>query len=115
MFVVIALLGLRRCEVLGLTWQDVDLGNGVLTVRRGLHRVNGKLVTMETKTRRSRRTIPLPALVVAALEGHREQQTQERADLGLPWLDAGQVFTTGRNAVGSGQHDEAGQASVEDR
>lgn len=94
LFLVIALLGLRRSEVLGLTWNDVDLGNGVLTVQRGLHRVNGKLVTMETKTRRSRRTIPLPALVVAALENHRVEQVRERDELGLPWQHAGYVFTT---------------------
>lgn len=95
MFVVIALLGLRRSEVLGLTWQDVDLDNGVLMVRRGLHRVDGQLVTMPTKTARSRRTIPLPGLVAAALEQHRSQQAKERADLGIPWAEAGHVFTTG--------------------
>jgi len=98
LFLVIALLGLRRSEVLGLQWGDVDLAGGALTVQRGLHRVNGKLVTMATKTRRSRRTIPLPALVVAALERHRVQQVQERADLGLPWQESGHVFTT---AVGT--------------
>lgn len=94
LFLVIALLGLRRSEVLGLTWSDVDLDNGVLRIQRGLHRVDGKLVTMETKTRRSRRTLPLPALVVAALERHRTEQVRERQDLGLPWLDAGHVFTS---------------------
>jgi integrase len=35
MIAVFALLGLRRCEVLGLRWEDVDLGAGVLDVRRG--------------------------------------------------------------------------------
>jgi integrase len=50
---------------------------------------------METKTVRSRRTIPLPGLVVAALERHRVQQAQERTDLGLAWQEAGHVFTTG--------------------
>lgn len=94
LFLVIALLGLRRSEVLGLQWGDVDLAGGVLTVQRGLHRVNGKLVTMATKTRRSQRTIPLPALVVGALERHRVQQVQEREDLGLAWQNSGHVFTT---------------------
>ena len=79
----------------GGTW---IFAGGALTVQRGLHRVNGKLVTMATKTRRSRRTIPLPALVVAALERHRTQQVQERADLGLPWQESDHVFTT---AVGT--------------
>jgi integrase len=40
LFVVIALLGLRRSEALGLIWEDVDLGRGLLTVRRGLHRID---------------------------------------------------------------------------
>jgi integrase len=56
MFVVFALLGLRRSEVLGLMWSDVDLEAGTLQIRRGLQRVGGKLVTSEPKTRRSRRT-----------------------------------------------------------
>lgn len=94
LFLVIALLGLRRSEALGLTWEAVDLEAGVLTVRQGLHRVNGELRAMETKTRRSRRTIPLPEVVASALKAHRERQLSEAQDLGAGWVDSGYVFTT---------------------
>ncbi len=94
MFVVLALLGLRRSELLGLQWRDVDLEVGVLQVRQGLHRIDGRLQTMPTKTVRSRRSIPLPAPVVELLAEHRRRQDAERADLGTSWPDLGFVFTT---------------------
>lgn len=96
MLVVIALLGTRRSEVLGLRWEDVDLDGGFLQVRRGLQRVDGKLQALPTKTARSRRTIPLPAAVATALRRHREEQDLERARLGQGWVETGYVFTTPR-------------------
>lgn len=94
LLVVIALLGLRRSEALGLRWEDVDLDQGTLTVRRGLHRVSGQLVTMETKTARSRRTIPLPAFVVSSLRAHKARQDEECAAIGASWHGSGHVFTS---------------------
>jgi integrase len=94
MFVVIALLGLRRSEVLGLKWEDVDLVDGMLTVRQGLHRIGGKLQLMPTKTARSRRTVPLPGPVLASLRAHRTEQDLERRQLAERWPDSGFVFTT---------------------
>lgn len=89
-----ALLGVRRSEALGLRWTDVDLDAGSMQIQRGLHRVDGKLTTMPTKTARSRRTIPLPAVVVAALVAHRDSQYRERVALAEKWPDSGYVFTT---------------------
>lgn len=94
MLVVIALLGLRRSEVLALHWSDIDLESGALKIRHGLHRVNGKLQMMPTKTARSRRTIPLPAMVIDELQRHRAQQEAERRQLADRWPDLGFVFTT---------------------
>jgi len=95
MFMTLALLGLRRSELLGLRWEDVDLVNGVLKVRRGLHRVAGVgLETMPTKTLRSRRSVPLPEPVRASLESHLGRQELERRALAESWPDLGFVFTT---------------------
>jgi integrase len=94
MFVVFAVLGMRRSEVLGLQWDDVDLEQGTVRVRHGLHRVDGALRSLPTKTARSRRTIPLPDAVVAALRRHRVRQGEERLLLGARWPDLGFVFTT---------------------
>jgi len=71
-------VGLRRSEALALQWSDVDLDEGTLSVRRGLHRVSGQgLVYEEPKADRSRRTLALPAPLVEALRAHRAAQVQE--------------------------------------
>lgn len=94
MFVVFALLGMRRSEVLGLRWVDVDLDEGFLQVRRGVQRIDGQLMVLPTKTARSRRTIPLPRMVVRVLEVHRRAQDLERVQLAERWPESGYVFTT---------------------
>jgi integrase len=94
LFVVLAVLGMRRSEALGLRWEDVDLENGTARIRRSLQRVDGSLVVMPTKTERSTRVVPLPTLVVEALRSFRETQEEERAALGGRWPDLGYVFTT---------------------
>ena len=94
MLVAFALLGMRRSEVLGLRWEDVDLDQAFLQVRRGLQRVDGQLTLLPTKTARSRRTIPLPGLVVDVLVEHRDRQDAERVALAGRWPESGFVFTT---------------------
>ena len=94
MFLVFALLGLRRSEVLGLRWPDVDLDKGFLVVRNGLQRIDGKLQLLPPKTSRSRRTVPLPEVVRRGLADHRVRQDREREALGATWPDLGFVFTT---------------------
>jgi integrase len=92
--VLLVLLGLRRSELLGLRWQDVDLERRVLRVRQGLHYLQGELRFLPPKTRRSRRTVPLPDLCVEALREHREHQDEEQAASLHPWPDTGLVFVT---------------------
>jgi integrase len=74
LYVLALLLGLRRAELLGLLWKDVDLGKGALTISRSLQRVGGELKLVPPKTQHSVRTVPLPALAVEALEVHRARQ-----------------------------------------
>ncbi|MEU1849212.1 site-specific integrase [Streptomyces sp. NPDC019990] len=54
-------IGLRRGELLGLRWSDVDLHEGVLTVRQALQRVGGELLIVAPKTQRSARRVALPS------------------------------------------------------
>ena len=82
MLVVFALLGMRRSEVLGLKWDDVDLHLGTLRIHRGLQRIDGVLVELPTKTKRSRRTVPLPPYVVQVLRQHSDSQQKWKADAG---------------------------------
>lgn len=90
-------LGLRKGEALGLRWEDVDFEGHVLNVRRQLQRVEGQQRLVELKTDQSRRAIPLPEVVLAALRAHRTRQLEERLQAGERWRDQGLVFasTTG--------------------
>jgi integrase len=88
--------GLRQGELLALRWEDVDLDEGRLYVRHSLANVGGALVLQEPKTDRSRRSIALPDVVVAALRGHRTRQLMDRLVAGSRWVDSGHVFATMR-------------------
>lgn len=71
-------LGLRQGEALGLAWTSVDLDAGTLTVRRALARLPRQgLVMVEPKSRKSRRTVPLPPSLVASLRAHEATRAGE--------------------------------------
>jgi len=67
---VLAYTGLRWSELVGLRVMDVDLDLRRLHVRRSAPEVEGKIVIGPTKTKASRRSVPLPAAVVEALRPH---------------------------------------------
>ena len=86
-------LGLRRCESLGLRWQDVDLEMGYLRVAKQLKRAKGEHVLADPKSRPSRRTIVLPRVIVESLREHRERQNSERPLDRSDWNKLDLVFT----------------------
>jgi integrase len=94
LYVLAVYLGLRRGEVLGLRWSNVDLEQEFLTVTHTLQRVNGELRFQPPKTRHSRRTVPLPSPCVEALRAHRAAQGKERLAMGADWVDEDMVFST---------------------
>ncbi|PJN30067.1 site-specific integrase [Streptomyces sp. CB02959] len=89
-------IGLRRGELLGLRWSDVDLYEGVVTVRQALQRVGGELLIVAPKTQRSARRVALPPECVTALRAQRAQQIADRKAAGDTWkgTEHGLVFTT---------------------
>jgi integrase len=86
--------GLRRGEALGLQWRDFDKTAGVITVRRQLRREGGSLVTGDTKTSRSRRSVNLPRRMVSLLIEHRQRQEEECEVMDELWTETGFVFTS---------------------
>ena len=60
--------GLRRGELLGLKWTDVDLDRGVLKIQRAISRQNGKVVEAPLKTKNAYRTLPLSADAIDVLK-----------------------------------------------
>ncbi|OUC77277.1 site-specific integrase [Gordonia lacunae] len=94
----LALYGLRRGEIAGLRWDNVDLGAKTVTVAENRVAVGREIVAGTPKSKRSQRTLPLPDEVVDVLRAARKQQLQERMALG--------------ESYGSGEYvacDEAGE------
>ena len=92
-FVLAVALGMRRGEILGLQWRDVDLDRRTLTVRTTLHR-GGKELYLDTTKNRRARVIPIPLMCVAPLRWQRLRQAERRAAAGKDWHESDHVFTT---------------------
>ncbi|WP_435865038.1 tyrosine-type recombinase/integrase [Streptomyces spectabilis] len=92
-FVLAVAMGLRRGELVGLRWSDVDLDNRVLHVRHQTQRRRGTLYDDDPKSRRSR-VVPMPALCLAPLRWHRLRQRAVYERTGVAWLESGYVFAT---------------------
>jgi len=89
--------GLRRGELLGLRWQDIDFKQNSLTVKQALIRTRQGLLMSEPKTPKSRRTIPLSNEVMATLKSHKAKQSQDKLLAGTAYENADLVFC---NALG---------------
>lgn len=106
-FVLLLSYGLRRGELLGLSWADLDRDGSTLGVRRAVRRrksarteggypggVASRVEIAELKTRRSRRVLYLTPGVVEALDAHATGQARERETAGDLWVESGLIFTS---------------------
>jgi integrase len=83
----LTLLGLRREEVGGLRWRDIDLDAGALRIRQARVDVNGHDTIVPTKTDRSARDLPLPPRELAMLKAMRTAHLREHLAVGRPLTD----------------------------
>jgi integrase len=93
-YVLAATLGLRRGELLGLRWGDIDFTKNTLEVAQTVQRVSGRLIIDETKSDASDAVVPLPKITRAVLLEHQEQQAKVRDDAGELWTGHDLVFST---------------------
>ena len=93
-FFALAYTGLRRSELLGLRWADIDLEKATLSVVQTLHQLRGgKYIFREPKSKRSRRQIALSPKLAIMLWEHRFKQEQAWILLGKPLLPTDLVFS----------------------
>lgn len=87
--------GIRRGEILGLRWSDLDAEFSVAHVRRTLQSTTSGAVFEDPKTRRSRRAVALPAFLHPYLARQIEDQSRRRAELADGWKDTDLVVDAG--------------------
>ena len=96
-----ALTGMRRGELCGLRWEDVDLAEQTVRVRQALAMIDGTPSVATPKSRRSRRVIDIDERTTQILREHRERQLEAAEFVGAGWRETGYVFTT---VIGTHQH-----------
>ncbi len=99
LYVLAVHTGLRQGELLALRWEDVDVEEKTLMVRRTLTRDGGKLEIGPTKTAKGRRTVKLTKDAAASLKGHLTRQLEEIDVLGDSYGPGGLVFATSKGTL----------------
>lgn len=89
-----AMTGMRRGEVLGLRWADVDLDAGRVAIRQTLVAIGHAVSVSTPKTKRGQRSVALDPRTVAVLREHRKRQIEERLAAGPAYAPGELVFTT---------------------
>ena len=94
--VVLLGTGMRRGELMGLQWGDIDLESGKLRIERAVEKTKAHGLRLKApKTRHGRRTISLPAGAIEVLKAHRRAQLELRVALGVGKLLPSDAFVFG--------------------
>ena len=93
-FYLISYTGLRRSEMLGLEWKDVDFEHNVISVRRTSNYTAGRgIYTDTTKTKRSQRALKISPFIMNILKQLKDEQDEEALRLGSKWVETDRLFT----------------------
>lgn len=90
--------GMRRGEILGLRWSDIDPDLLLAHVRRSLQPTRRGLVFEQPKTKRSRRAVMLPGFLRPYLERQSKDQSRRRSERGAAWCETDLVIDRGDGA-----------------
>ncbi|GAA4703650.1 tyrosine-type recombinase/integrase [Brevibacillus fulvus] len=93
-YVLAIYTGMRRGEILGLRWKDINWEHGKLSVRQTVYRTRQGLLFQEPKTKNSKRQISLPEYVLSSLRRHRSDQNKQKLLLGGLYNDHDLVICT---------------------
>ena len=95
LFILALTSGLRKGELLGLMWADVNWKKRTLRIERQLQQAGWRSAELvPTKTKSGRRVIKLGKATVAKLQEHRQRQEERKALAGSSWQEHGMIFTT---------------------
>ena len=92
--------GMRRGEICGLDWSDIDFENNLLSITKSIvYTSSTGLQEGQTKTKSSQRIINIPHDMTALLNEYRREQLKRRFALGDQWTESGKVFTNERGGL----------------
>lgn len=85
--------GMRRGELLGLEWKDIDFKSDLVNIVRTSQYNSSKGIYTDTpKTKKSTRTLKIPAALTELLHEYRVHQLEQRFQLGTQWIDTDRLF-----------------------
>jgi integrase len=94
-FLLAIYTGMRKGELLGLKWSDIDFGKKSIRIQRSLSHIPNKGYLLSTpKTKKSKRQVPIPDSLVKELKAHKERQETQRKRLGEQYQDQDLVICT---------------------
>lgn len=91
-FLLLVTTGIRRGEVLGLRWQDLNYEEETIVINQSLTTLNHGFVIQEPKSESGKRIIPLLPEVVEELKKWRKKWLEEKISLGPDWPETDLVF-----------------------
>lgn len=95
LYTLILYTGMRREEICGLEWEDIDFEHDLIDINKARIYVPGRgVLDDETKNKSSRRIIKVPATAIDLLREYKAAQAAERLKLGDKWVNSQKVFVS---------------------
>lgn len=93
MISLLILFGLRRGELCGLEWKDIDFERNTMSVRRSSQYLEGKIITKEPKTAKSKRELSIDGYSLSLLKDYKSFQEEKKEKAGPLWTETDRLFT----------------------